>query len=226
MAQFHDIDQRSPEWYRARSGKFTGSRFKDVLTRNPDGKQPKAYENLIWQLVVERITGTFEDTGVDSASLRWGREHEEDARKFYSFDTGESVEKCGFVEHPIFKAFVGVSPDGLVGKNGGTEFKCPKRSEIHLSRFITGITDEFMPQVQGCIWACEREWWDWISYDPRMPMHLRMFRQRAYRDDDFIKQMEKTVLIAEGEVRELLEKYSADNIAALLAQFNQERIAA
>jgi hypothetical protein len=221
------IDQRTPEWYQARSGKFTGSRFKDLLTRDVDGKHPKAYSNLIWQMVVERLTGEFEDTGVDSASLRWGREHEEEARKFYQFETGETVTEAGFILHPTYKNFVGVSPDGRVGRNGGTEFKCPKKSEIHLSRFQTGITDEFIPQVQGCIWVCEADWWDWISYDPRMPIHLRMFRQRIYRDDAYIKQLERTVLLAEGEVRETLKQYSAENIGNLLQKFNhEERIAA
>lgn len=216
------FDQRTPEWYQARSGKFTGSRFKDVLTRKPEGAQPKAYENLIWQLVVERLTGEFEDNGVDSASLRWGREHEEEARRFYSFETGESVTECGFVLHPIYKQFVGVSPDGRVGRDGGTEFKCPKKSEIHLARFKSGITDEFIPQVQGCIWTCETEWWDWVSYDPRMPMHLRMFRQRIYRDDAYIKNLEQTILRSEADIRDTLEQYSEDNIIALLQQFNHE----
>lgn len=221
-------DQRTPEWYQDRSGKFTGSRFVDLLTRKPTGEvQLKAYTDLIWQLAVERLTGNFVDRGVDSASLRWGREHEEEAKKFYTFETGDVLVDSGFIAHPIYKTFVGVSPDALIGLNGGAEIKCPYDSDNHLTRFLTGITDKFMPQVQGCIWATEREWWDWISYDPRMPLHLRMFRQRIYRDDAYIKNLDHNVMVAEHEVRELVEQFSATNVEALLQQFNpEERIAA
>lgn len=215
-------DQRTPEWYQDRSGKFTGSRFVDLLA-----KPKKAYHDLIDQVVIERLTGDHLDNSMDSFALKWGREVEPFARQAYEFETGDTVEMCGFINHKTLP-FVGVSPDGRVGKDGGTEFKCPKDQKIHLNRFDKGMDEaEFMPQVQGCIWVCEREWWDWVSFDPRMPQHLQFYRQRIYRDDTYIANLERSVLLAESEVRTRLDDYTPAKIAAILeSRLNPERIAA
>lgn len=209
-------DQRTPEWYQNRSGKFTGSRFKDLPLDG--GKPKKCYFDLINQLVVERLTGEYMDNGIDSYALRWGREVEPTARDFYQFETGENVRQASFINHRTLP-FVGVSPDGLVDPNGGTEFKCPKDPTIHVERFETGMNEaEFMPQVQGCIWVCERDWWDWVSFDPRMPQHMRFYRQRVWRDDKYIANLERAVLLAEGEVRRRLGNFTPEKVAQILEQ--------
>lgn len=208
-------EQRTEGWHAARSGKFTGSRLKALPF---DGKKKKAYYDLIDQVVVERLTGDYVDSELDSYALKWGREVEPFANSTYQFETGNIVTASGFVTHPTL-TFVGASPDGLVGLDGGTEYKCPKNPSIHLARFITGMDeDEFMPQVMGCIWVFKREWWDWVSFDPRMPQHLQFYRQRVYRDEKYIKHMEHMLLVAEGEVRTKLEAFKPENIEKILAQ--------
>lgn len=197
-------EQRTPEWFAKRCGKFTGSRFAAVIARNKTtGKPLKSYSDLIWQLVVERLTGICED-GVDSYSMRWGREVEDSARQEYELLMGVDVDQVDFIDHPALP-YVGCSPDGLVGASGGVEFKCPKDSAIHLARFIDGIGEEFIPQVQGCMWATGRAWWDWCSYDPRMPESLRLLRIRIERDQDYIDRLEAATIEAEVKVKELVE---------------------
>lgn len=223
-------DQRTAEWFASRSGKFTGSRFKDVLARRkptkekPNGEPLKAYHDLIDQIVTERLTGEFVDTGMDSYALKWGREVEPFARQAYQFETGEVVTTCGFVTHKTLP-FVGASPDGLVGTSGGTEFKCPKSEVIHMKRFDTGMDEEeFMPQVQGCIWIFDRDWWDWVSFCPKFQggrAYLRFYRQRIYRDDAFIANMERAILLAEGEVRKRLENYTPERIEQIMNERNK-----
>ena len=44
---------------------------------------------------------------------------------------------------------------------------------------------EHKAQVQGSIWTTEREWWDFMSYWPKLPP----LRVRVYRDEDYIKSM-------------------------------------
>lgn len=206
-------DQRTNKWHQDRSGRFTCSRFVDVLA-----KPKKAYSDLLDQMVVERLTGEYVDSGMDSYALKWGREVEPHARQAYQFETGEVVIETGFARHKTLP-FVGGSPDGLVGIDGGTELKCPKVSGIHLRRFEDGMNEaEFMPQVQGCIWIFDREWWDWVSFDPRMPRHLRFYRQRVWRDDKYIANMERAILLAEGEVRTRLESFTPECIEKILEQ--------
>ncbi|HYD34141.1 MAG TPA: YqaJ viral recombinase family protein [Methylophilaceae bacterium] len=199
-------EQRSPEWFKERAGKFTGSRFVDVLARHKTtGKPLKCYHDLIWQLVVERMTGQPKDS-VDGIALKWGRDVEPYAREAYEFETGLIVIESDFITHPQYD-FVGASPDGLVGTDGGLEMKCPKDSGIHLERFESGMDEEeFMPQVMGCLWVTGRKWWDWVSYDPRMPEEFRLYRQRITRDDEYIAKLEKSVLEAEELVKEKLNK--------------------
>jgi predicted phage-related endonuclease len=197
-------EQRTPEWFAKRCGKFTGSRFADVMARSKkDGKPLKAYNDLIWQIVVERMTGTVAE-GADSYSMRWGRDVEGFAREEYELLTGMQVEQIDFIEHQDF-AFVGCSPDGLVG-DGGLELKCPKDSAIHLERFLSGVPEEYIPQVQGCMWVTGRQWWDFASYDPRMPETHRILRITVQRDQDYIDKLQSAVIEADAKVKELYEQ--------------------
>jgi hypothetical protein len=206
-------EQRTESWYQDRSGKFTGSRFVDLL------KAPalKGYKDLIIQVVGERLTGRHQDNNMDSFSLRHGREVEPYGRQAYELETGEIVVEAPFIQHPIYK-FVGASPDGLVGVDGGIEIKCPKDWDIHLARFEFGMEEEHMPQVQGCMWVTGRKWWDFVSYDARVNEYLRFYRQRVWRDEEYIARLDKAVMLAEHEVRERLKNFSKDRIEQILIE--------
>jgi hypothetical protein len=198
-------EQRTAAWHAERAGKFTGSKFVDLVARNKKtGEKLAAWDNLIWQVVTERMTGV-QDEGPDSFSLRWGREVEPYACEAYELATGNIVTKSAFVTHPQYP-FAGASPDGLIGIDGGLEMKSPKNSRVHLERFMTGMPDDIRPQVQGNIWVTAREWWDFVSYDPRMPESHRLLRIRINRDEAFIKLIEQSVLEAEEEACALLDR--------------------
>ena len=47
------------------------------------------------------------------------------------------------------------------------------------------LPPEHKAQVQGNLWISDREWWDFVSYWPRLPMLC----VRVYRDEDYIKAM-------------------------------------
>lgn len=198
--------QGTDQWLLDRAGKFTGSEFGKLLGRKKDGTPLKARSDLIWQVVVERHTG-LPELGPDSYSMRWGKDVEPYAREAYEIDTGLVVAQSPFIKHPRFP-FAGCSPDGLVGADGGIESKCPKSSAIHLARFIDGMEDEHLPQVQGAMWVTGRPWWDFVSYDPRCKEERRFFRVRVKRDDVYIKKLEEEVIKAEAEVQVLIEKLS------------------
>lgn len=210
-------EQRTEQWYQDRSGKFTGSRFVDLKTKNKKTKEPlKRRDDLIKQIIGERLTGQYQDSGMDSFALKHGRELEPYASEQYEMETGLIVVHTGFINHRSL-SFVGASPDGLVGVDGGVEIKCPKDWNIHLARFEFGMDEEeFMPQVQGCMWVTGRKWWDWVSYDPRMPAHLRFYRQRVWRDEDYIADLEREVLLAESEVRTRLKNFEVAHVEQIL----------
>lgn len=197
--------QRTEDWHADRAGKWTGSKFVDVLARHKKtGEKLKAYYDLIWQVVVERMTGKAVE-GPAGLALAWGTEVEPYAAEAYELETGNVIVKTGFIKHPEFE-FAGCSPDGLIGDDGGLEMKCPKDSKVHLERFISGVPEEYRPQIQGCMWVTGRAWWDFVSYDPRMPESHRFLRIRVIRDDAFIANLQDAVLEAEVEAQELHAK--------------------
>lgn len=197
-----EIEQGTNEWLKLRAGKFTGSKFADVLARNKRTGEPlKAYHDLIWDIVVERMTGEPVE-GPAGYALQWGSDVESFAREAYELETGNSVTESGFILHPYYD-FVGCSPDGLIGDDKGLEMKCPRSSAVHLERFVSGVPEEYIPQIQGCMWVTGRTSWDFVSYDPRMPESHRILIINVPRDDDFIANLQNAVLEAEQKVVEL-----------------------
>lgn len=201
-----DVDlQRTEKWFSDRCGKFTGSRFVDVLARNKKtGEKLEAYKKCVWHVATERTSGKPIE-GPSGYALRWGQDVEPYARKEYELRTGLIVVQSEFVEHPKYP-FAGCSPDGLVSTNGGIEMKCPKDSIVHLQRFVEGVPDEYRPQCQGFLWVTGREWIDFVSYDPRQIERYQMLKVRINRDETFIQTLESAVLEAEAEVQALIQK--------------------
>lgn len=205
-------EQRTDEWLAQRAGKFTGSKFADLLARNKKTGEPlKAYRDLIWQVVVERMSGQPVE-GPDGYALQWGTDLEAFARQEYELLTGNTVEEVGFIQHPLYD-FCGVSPDGLIGDYSGIEIKCPKSSAIHLERYISGVPEEYIPQIQGCMWVTNRARWNFVSYDPRMPESHRMLVIEVKRDDEFCKRLEDALIKAEEEAQALIEQLTTRKAA-------------
>ena len=195
-------EQGSAEWLAERAGKWTGSKFADIMARDKrTGKPLKSRSDAIWQVVVERMTGIPVEGPVGYA-LQWGSDVEGFAREAYELETGDVVQQVGFIQHPDFPS-VGASPDGLIGTDGGLELKCPRSSAIHLERFLSGVPAEYIPQIQGCMWVTGRSWWRFCSYDPRMPESHQLLQILVPRDEMIIAQIADAVIGAEQDAREL-----------------------
>lgn len=184
---------------------FTGSRFADVMARNKRTGEPlKCYHDLIWKVVTERISGKPVD-GPTGLALQWGTDIEPVALEAYQLHTGNFVTEAGFIVHPKY-GFVGASPDGLIDDDGGLELKCPKDSVVHIERFVNGMPEEYKHQVQGCMWVTGRQWWDFGSFDPRMPESHRLLIIKNLRDESFIAELEKAIIGAESEAQRLYSR--------------------
>ena len=183
-------DQRSDDWYAARCGKATASRFKDVMARLKNGAPAADRQRYLTELVVERLTGQ-PATGYENAAMRWGTEQEAAARAAYEARTGIEVEETGFVAHDVLMA--GCSPDGLIDWDGLIEIKCPFSSAVHIDTLLNGMPAEHTAQVQGQMWIAGREWCDFVSFDPRMPAELQLHIQRINRDPAYVADLERQV---------------------------------
>jgi putative phage-type endonuclease len=206
IAEANEVKQKTDAWFAMRCGKFTGSRFSDVLAVSKStGKPLKAREDLIWDIASERIQG-YQPQGASSYSLQWGTDNEPIARDAYEFKTGNFVEEVPFIQHPQFD-FVGISPDGIIsGMKKGIEIKCPKSPKVHLQRWLNGVPDEYIPQIQGSIWVAGADEWDFISHDPDTEECFKTLIITVKRDQKFIDDLERQVLLAEAEVQSIIKQ--------------------
>jgi len=183
--------QRDDDWYAARCGKATASRFRDVLARLKNGAPAADRQKYLTELVVERLTGQ-PVTGYENAAMRWGTEQEEYARRTYEQRVLlDNVEQVGFICHDVLMA--GCSPDGLVDWDGLVEIKCPFNTGVHIDTLLNGMPAEHVPQIQGQMWITGRQWCDFVSFDPRMPAELQLHVQRINRDPAYVADLERQV---------------------------------
>ncbi len=194
-------EQGSTEWLYERVGNATGSKFANIMATRKDKKEAAPRYNYKMELVVERITGKPTETFVSQFML-WGTEQEPAARMAYEQRTGAMVAQTGYRSHPTI-ARCGGSVDGLVDDDGIIEIKCPTTFNHLETMLADNMPEEHAAQVQGYLWIHDRQWCDFISYDPRLPRGLDLFVKRIYRDDDYIAELSANVVIFLREVEEM-----------------------
>ncbi len=180
------LEQGTEAWHEARAGLVTMSEVQALLV---NGKDPSGFGagalSYMHQIIGERITGEPSGAFQGNTHTQRGHEMEVIARELYEDRTGNTVEQCGL----IVNHGVGYSPDGLVGTEGAVEIKS-KLPKLQVEVLLAGeIPKEHMAQIQGGLWVAEREWLDFVSYWPGMPL----FVKRAYRDEKMISLISERV---------------------------------
>lgn len=196
------MEQRTPEWFSERLGHLTASKADCVLA----GKETAKRQNYLVQLVTERLTGQVQETFTNSA-MQWGTDTEPLARAIYQATLpGELfVEETGFVKHPIIR-WLGASPDGLVGKDGLVEIKCPN-STTHVEYLMAGkVPTKYKAQMLVQLACTQRKWVDFVSYDPRLPEDLALFVVRFEPKQEDITKIETAAKEFLTEVEETITK--------------------
>ena len=180
------IKQGTPEWLALRLGIATASEL-DVLLVNGKGQAGfgVAAYTYMDQLIGERITEEAAEIPFQTKATIRGHEREGDARGLYELLEEVSTEEVGI----ILNHGIGYSPDALVGTNGLIEIKT-KLPKFQVSVILADeVPKEHIAQCQGGLWASEREWIDFISYWPGMPL----FVKRMYRDEALIRKITERV---------------------------------
>jgi len=169
----HDVAQRSVEWHALRAGRLTGSCAADILATLKSGKEAASRRDLRAKLVAERLTGQPQENGFVSEAMQRGIDKEADAIAAYESRTGHLVLPVGFVAHDDLQA--GCSPDGLISHDGLLEVKCPKTATaLGYYDAPDSLLEEYLAQVIHNLWITHRSWCDLVSFDDRLPEHLRL----------------------------------------------------
>jgi len=136
--------------------------------------------------------------------MEWGTATEPQARAMYELMQCVDVEEVAFIK--VDNKPVGCSPDGLVGSDGLVEFKCPKTT-TQLETYLSGkMPSSHKAQVQGQIWVSEREWCDFVSFDPRVEGVSGYLCTRIERDDKYIQELSEKVYQFVDDLGEMIEK--------------------
>ncbi len=196
-------EQGSAEWLSMRLGKVTASRVKDVLSKGRGKAPSKAAESYMMELIAEVLTGESKPF-FENDAMRWGTETEPQARSMYEVNNGfVSVKEVAFVEH---SDQVGISPDGLVGEDGLLEIKCPNTTTQLKRALSDDYSADYKAQIQMQLWVTERQWCDFVSFDPRLDCAAGYLQQRVERDEEYIEEMKIKVYAFVKKMNELIKQ--------------------
>lgn len=191
--QIHNCEQGSEAWFRCRAGMPTASEFSTIMAKG-EGKTRRTY---MLKLAGEIITGEPTES-FSNVHMERGKAMEASAREYYSFLRDEDPELVGFITNGP----KGCSPDSLIGIDGGLEIKAAL-PHIQIERLLRNdLPPEHKAQVQGTLWTAEREWWDFMSYWPKMPPLI----VRAYRDEPYIANLSSEVDRFNADLAEVVDK--------------------
>jgi len=158
MIVHKDFNQGSEEWFKIRLGRF-GSTDAQAVASNGRG-----LDTLCYQKVAEIIIGQPQESYTNE-NIERGIKLESMARSVYEIETGNLVKQVGYLE---VNERIGCSPDGLVGKKGGVEIKCP--NDTNYIRYLCEgkVDSKYMWQVQFFLYITKRSWWDFVVFNENL----------------------------------------------------------
>lgn len=191
-----EAEQGSPEWFEFRRGIPSASKLQCLLAESADRKGRKTY---MYDLAGEVLSGKCTESFSNSHMER-GHEVEPEALNWYAFATDAELIRVGCIRSPFLGACV--SPDSLVGNDGGVEIKS-RLPRLQLELLESGkFPNVHKAQVQGAMWITGRPWWDFCSYSQNM----KPFKIRIQRDDAYIATLAVAVREFNEELKALVER--------------------
>jgi hypothetical protein len=226
------LEQRTPEWYKARLGHITGSMVYNVMLQPTKkamaegeifSETAKSYlykvasERNIRKSYLEddfRFAEYLERTNIETREMRYGSETEAVAREAYRLKTKCELTEVGFVQHKSIDNY-GDSPDGVVLDKetfkpiGCIEIKCPKpetwmkyKALFAQGKSLLDIEEKYYWQCLSHIMCLEVDWCDFIYFDKMMKDSLQVVR--IDRNDEDILALEQRIEKANEFINSLL----------------------
>jgi len=148
----NEIGQRSPEWFEARRGCFTGSKIKNLMSCNQSASKMEwgrvekilsigeAAKKYIYTKARERQTGKVIETA-STLSMKYGTENEGEIKEvFLATNSNFSIEECDFIK---LNTYLGASPDGLA-----TDLKTGEKLAVEI-KANTSFDSEYYREIEA-----------------------------------------------------------------------------
>ena len=172
-----DVIQGSPEWNKLREKRMTASHGQAI------GANAKGLITYIREKMCA-LYSTGEKISYTNANMEYGIEQESVAVMLYEFETDNKVQKIGFF---ILNDYIGCSPDGLIGKEGLIEIKCPT-DKVYFNLLLDEKIDSgYVWQMQMQLYVTGRMWCDYVVYNPNFDQQL--FITRIVRNEEMINKI-------------------------------------
>ena len=195
--KIYTCQQKSAEWHALRLGSITATSFATMA----NGRK-ETIETLCLKKASEIITGESSETFYTNEAMEHGIELEDEAREMYESWSFQKVDQVGFVE---MNDFIGCSPDGLVGDNGGVEIKAPQ-PHTHMKYLIAASPHKaYKWQCEGFLFVTQRKWVDFVSYCPAYPPSKRLLIDRVFPDKDCFAKLRDGMEYCIGRIKEILK---------------------
>jgi putative phage-type endonuclease len=200
------MQQRSNEWYNTRAGKFTASEITKLMGIKGLGQTGDSY---ILSKAIEEVFGISEEEDFTSFDMRRGIELEPVA--FDEFKNAKeldfvNVRECSFFTYGLH---AGASPDGLVGKNGILEIKCPKAEKFFSIVLSDEVDTKYFHQMQMqmlCTGRTQAHYFNFIIYNGK-PMSHEIIVPRDEKVISLMKdRIEEAIEIKKSYVEQLKNK--------------------
>lgn len=172
------MKQKSAEWFEARTGRVTASMVGAILGLSPYMSRTDAMRVM----VREALGAEREFKG--NVATDYGTRNEPGALIDYRLETQHDVQAVGFMP---FEDWLGASPDGLIGDDGGLEIKCPyglRDAEKPVPFKSLAEQPHYYAQVQTSLFVTGRAWWDFFQWAPNGTALERVEPDRAWQDDN------------------------------------------
>lgn len=231
------IEQRTPEWYKARLGHITSSMVYNVMLQ-PTKKAmaegevfSETAKGYLYKVASERnirksyleddfkFAEYLDRVNIETREMRYGSETEELAREMYRKTTKCELTKAGFIKYDGDIPNYGDSPDGVVLDKktfkpiGCIEIKCPKPETWmkYKALFSNGVVLKDIEDKY--YWQCQSHMLclgvDWCDfiYFDKM-MKDSLQVVRIERNDMDIDELKKRIILANEFIDNLLNTHN------------------
>jgi len=204
MKLHKDIEQKSEAWFSLRREyPLSASNATAIITAGV------GLETLCWTAIAERRSSKVVEHYSNEHTER-GIELEPQAITIYELETGNEVEEVGFITNNKISDVGGVSPDGIISKDGMVEVKCPDDvkflkllAEFNETGKIT-IEKGYYRQMQMQMMFAERKWNDYVVFNPNFSPNIII--QRVEPDKEVIEKLKIGLAVGETIIKTIEKK--------------------
>ena len=122
----------------------------------------------------------------------------------YEFERSLTIKTTGCVTNDKYKDVL-ISPDGLVGEDGGVEIKS-RNDEIFYGLIQGERKSVPKNQIQMCLLITERKWWDYVAFNPNFDKPL--YIERIYPDLAYFEKLKTGFESGRKLISEYIKRYN------------------